>query len=868
MATLPQESTSAPHVSAVPRVVAIPNAHIDPVWIWDWREGLREVIATFTAAADRLDQHPDLYFAASSACYYEWVEEMDPALFARIREHVAAGRWELVGGEWIEPDCNLPAGESVCRQLLYSQRYFQRAFGTTATIGYNIDSFGHAASLPQLYRKAGLRAYIMMRPGPHEKELPASLFRWEGVDGTALPTYRIKDAYHTGLHDEEPPAGGAERRLIETRAASLLSDAISEHAPAMFFVGVGDHGGGPTQVAIDAVQRIRARTAGDVAFGSAAGYFDRISRELAAGGTLPPVRGDLHMHAVGCYTAVAWMKRENAACEAALVAAENLAAVCEMATGVRLDVQATLRSAWTRVLFNQFHDSLGGTCTEEVCDDLRQFYGYARTQADTVLTRATQLLAMRADTAIAGTATAERNQSLNPFVAHFPVPLVVFNPLSRPVRVPLELPHPATSVTVGHDEPVPVQPIASREGTRYAHHGLVVADLPAMGHRVYWLRQDAADAAPADAVGGTGPRPDPAAAGQLENGDLVVAFDRSAGVVTSITSKQGGRQWLAPEGLRPVVLPDPSDTWSHFVVRYEEPEQACSLAAAEFVEAGPVRTVVRLRYVWDASTIWMDLILYAGLPELEVKLRVDWHQRHQLLKLIVPLAVDRPAIDAGVPYGTVERAADGREEVLNHWIGVREPSGAGVLCSSDVGYAYDADGGRVRLTVLRSPRYSDHGRPWTTDDPIAQPATDQGWHEVSYRFRCYDQAIPAGAGARQADLHTTSFPYVTETWHPGPLGRETTAVEVTPGHVSVPVLKRAEAGGGWVLRVCEQAGLPATATITLPLAGRSWTGPLRPYDVVTLFVPDQSGQPVREIALTELEAEPDAEPDADEAEAR
>jgi alpha-mannosidase len=828
-------------------VVAIPNAHIDPVWIWDWREGMREVIATFTAAADRLDQHPDLYFAASSACYYAWVEEMDPVLFGRIRAHVAAGRWELVGGEWVEPDCNLPAGESVCRQLLYSQRYFQRAFGTTATIGYNIDSFGHAASLPQLFRKAGLRAYIMMRPGPHEKELPASLFRWEGVDGTSLPTYRIKEAYHTGLHGDEP-ADGAERALVETRAAALLADAISEHAPAMFFVGVGDHGGGPTQVAIDAVQRVHAETAGDVAFGSTTSYFDQVSRELAGGGALPAVRGDLHMHAVGCYTAVAWMKRENAACEAALAAAENLAAVAEMATGVRLDVQDTLRSAWTRVLFNQFHDSLGGTCTEEVCEDLRQFYGYARTQADTVVTRATQLLAMRADTAVDGTEAAERNQSLNPFVAHFPVPLVVFNPLSRPVRVPIELPHPATSVAVGHDEPVPVQPIASREGTRYAHHSLVVADLPALGHRVYWLRKEDTEAGQAAGLPAFGE------SGRLENDDLVVEIDRSAGAVTGITSKAGGRQWLAPEGLRPVVLADPSDTWSHFVVRYEEPEQSPQLTGAEFVEAGPVRTVARLQYAWEKSTIWMDLILYAGLPGLEVKLRVDWRQRHQLLKLIVPLAVDQPVIDAGVPYGTVERAADGREEVLNHWIGVREPSGPCVLCSSDVGYAYDAAGGRIRFTVLRSPRYADHGRPWTTDDPISQPATDQGWHEVSYRFRCYREPVPAGAGAQQADVHAASFPYVTETWHPGELGRETSAVQVSPGHVSVPVLKRAEAGGGWVLRLCEQAGQPAAATITLPLAGRSWAGPLRPYDVVTLFVPDQAGQPIREIALTELDA--------------
>jgi alpha-mannosidase len=839
-------SAGAVRSVARPRVLAIPNAHIDPVWIWDWREGMREVIATFTAAADRLDQHPGLYFAASSACYYEWVEEMDPVLFERIRGHVAGGRWELVGGEWIEPDCNLPAGESVCRQLIYSQRYFQRAFGATATVGYNIDSFGHAASLPQLFRKAGLRAYIMMRPGAHEKTLPAALFLWEGVDGTGLPTYRIKEAYQTGLPRDVSPTADAERDLIETRAARLLSDANSESAPAMFFVGVGDHGGGPTKIAIDTVQKISARTQGEVAFGSTSGYFDRIGQELADGGSLPRVRGDLHMHAVGCYTVVAWMKRENAACEAALAAAENLAAACEMATGVRLSAQDTLRSAWTRVLFNQFHDSLGGTCTEEVCEDLRQFYGYARTQAGLVLTKATQLLAMRADTSVEDSQTAERSQSLNPFIAHFPVPLVVFNPLSRPVRVPLELPHPATSVTAGHEEAVPVQQVASREGTRYASHSLVVADLPALGHRVYWLRRD-------EGSGVSPGEPATGSAERLESGDLVIDIDRAAGVVAGITSKRTGRQWLAPGGLRPVVLDDPSDTWSHFVVRYEGPEQNCTLVDVRCVEAGPVRTVVRLQYAWDKSAIWQDLIVYAGLAEMEVRLRVDWHQRHQLLKLIVPLTVSSPVLDAGVPYGTVERAADGREEVLSHWIGVREPSGHGVLCSSDVGYGYDAEGGRVRLTVLRSPSYSDHGQPWVTDDPITQPATDQGWHEVSYRLRFFDEPIPAGAGAVQADVHTALFPYVTETWHSGALGGESSTIAVTPGNVSVPVVKWAEAGGGWVLRVCEHAGRPAAAAIELPFIGRSWTGQLRPYDVVTLFVPDQADLPIREIALTELD---------------
>src|ERR1700684_2403980 len=256
-----------------PQVVVIPNAHIDPVWIWDWREGMREVLATFGAAADRLDANGDLSFAASSAAYYQWVQESDPVLFGRIRQHVAAGRWQLVGGEWVEPDCNLPGGESVCRQLLYGQRYFHQASGSTATVAYNIDSFGHAGSLPQLFVKAGLDAYIMMRPQEHEKPLPAALFDWEGVDGTRLTTYRIHGAYQTGLPSQDVPSVAAEQELLGARAAELLARAGDADVPMMFFVGVGDHGGAPTSVAIAKVEALRKETAGAIAFGAVDGFF-------------------------------------------------------------------------------------------------------------------------------------------------------------------------------------------------------------------------------------------------------------------------------------------------------------------------------------------------------------------------------------------------------------------------------------------------------------------------------------------------------------------------------------------------------------------------------------------------------------------
>jgi alpha-mannosidase len=838
-----------------PLVVVIPNAHIDPVWIWDWREGMREVLATFTAAADRLDANDDLSFAASSAAYYQWVQQSDPVLFGRIKQHVASGRWTIVGGEWVEPDCNLPAGESVCRQLLYGQRYFHEAFGSIATVAYNVDSFGHAGSLPQLFRKAGLGAYVMMRPQEHEKSLPASLFAWEGVDGTRLTTYRIHGAYQTGLPAHAEPSVAAEENLIESRAAELLKAAGDAGAPGMFFVGVGDHGGGPTTVAIARVRALHEESAGAITFGSVDRFFRQVRQGRADGRVLPTVRGDLHMHAVGCYSVVAWIKRENAICEDALSTAEKMASLCEMATGVRLDAGPQLRAAWTRVLFNQFHDALGGTCTKEVCGDLRQFYGYARTVADDIMTRATQLVARETDTWIDGADASERPQSLNPFLAHFPVPVVVFNPLARPVRVPLEFPHPAASVTAADGPAVAVQQVFSREGTRYSGHSMVIADLPPLGTAVYWLHREPPRSAPAPVPASPGALA--ATDDRLENEGLVVRIDRQRGTVASIVSKPTGREWLLPEGLRPVVVADPSDTWSHGVVRYEGTEHECELREVRCAEDGPLRAVIRLSYAWADSLIYQDLILHAGLGELSVVLRVDWRERHQLLKLVVPVQVSGPALTAGVPYGAAGRPADGQEEVLLHWLHLVEPgSGGGVVCTSDFGYAYDAEGGRLRFTVLRSPSYADHGAPWTTEDPIDQPATDRGWHEVSYRLRFHDESLPADAGPRQAERHTTRFPHVSETWHRGPLGASASAIDVTPGHVSVPVVKRAEDGGGWVLRVCELAGRATAARIALPFLDRTWTGQLRAFDVVTLFVPDTPDAEVREVALTELDVNP------------
>ncbi|GIQ65844.1 hypothetical protein PACILC2_44120 [Paenibacillus cisolokensis] len=136
------------------KLYMIGNAHLDPVWLWQWQEGFQEAKATFRSALDRMKESEDFIFTSSSAAMYEWIENNDPAMFEEIRQRVREGRWHIVGGWWIQPDCNIPGGESFVRQGLYGQRYFKEKLGVTAKVGYNVDSFGHHGMLPQILKKA------------------------------------------------------------------------------------------------------------------------------------------------------------------------------------------------------------------------------------------------------------------------------------------------------------------------------------------------------------------------------------------------------------------------------------------------------------------------------------------------------------------------------------------------------------------------------------------------------------------------------------------------------------------------------------------------------------------------------------------
>ena len=228
----------------------IGQAHLDPVWLWPWSDGCSEALTTIQSAVNFLETEPDFCFTRSSAEIYRWVQRADPRLFARIKAHVAAGRWEIVGG-WIEqPDCNLPSTESFVRQSLYGKTYFRDEFGVDVRIGYNVDSFGHAAELPQLLAGAGFTHYVFMRPQAWEAELPTLLW-WEGSAGARVLTWRLPQNYG------RTPDADADNFEAELRKAAEVGFAPGMNH-GMFFYGVGNHGGGPTRAQLERIRRLHS----------------------------------------------------------------------------------------------------------------------------------------------------------------------------------------------------------------------------------------------------------------------------------------------------------------------------------------------------------------------------------------------------------------------------------------------------------------------------------------------------------------------------------------------------------------------------------------------------------------------------------
>ncbi|NLG96991.1 MAG: alpha-mannosidase [Chloroflexi bacterium] len=804
------------------KLYMIGNAHIDPVWLWQWQDGFHETKATFRSALDRMNEYPDFVFVSSSAAIYEWVEESDPEMFAEIQRRVAEGRWKIVGGWWIEPDCNLPGGESFARQGLYGQRYFKEKFGVTAKTGYNVDSFGHNGMLPQILKKSGMDYYVFMRPSPHEKGLPGRLFWWESDDGSRVLTFRIALEY---------ASWGKELERHISNIAAELKDPVNE---MLCFYGVGNHGGGPTRENLDSINSLREDPQmPELILASPDEYFETMERKGAA---YPVVHDDMQHHASGCYAAHSGVKKWNRTAENRLLAAEKFSILANWLTGQ--PYTGEFERAWKNVLFNQFHDILAGTSLEAAYDDARDQYGEAMAIASRAMNHAVQALAWKINV--------EPEPGL--------IPIAVFNPHAWAVQSNVELEIGGLKgdeiLVDDQDRPVAHQFVQSQATAGGRQRLSFVADLPPMGYRLYRMVSRPSQQAFS---------PVKASQTALENNRFRLEFDPETGYIKSLRDKQRNLEVFIDAAAVPVVIDDPSDTWSHNVFTFNQVVGKFTARKVECVEQGPVKSVIRVTSEYNRSTLIQDFAMFNDRDEIEVSVTVDWHEQHKMLKLRFPVNVAQMKATYEIPYGHIERMANGEEEPGQSWIdlsGISRDNGCryGLSILNDAKYSYDVNIRDIGLTVLRSPIYAHH-MPLVPDPEKLYTYIDQGVQKFNYTLYAHDGSWDeAGTVRKAAELNQRPVALVT-TLHKGSLPHCASFVSVEPQNLVISAVKKAEDNDDMIIRCYETAGTTANGVIHLPAFQRTIQASFGPCEIKTFRIPRDPDQPVRETNLLEWEEE-------------
>ncbi|MBM7564253.1 alpha-mannosidase [Paenibacillus sacheonensis] len=814
-------------------------AHSDPVWLWQWQEGFQEMKATFRSALDRMNEYEPFIFTSSQAAMYEWLEEHDAGMFKEIRARVAEGRWVLCGGWWVQADCNLPSGESFIRQGLYGQRYFQEKFGTLCTVGYNTDSFGHHAMLPQLLKGCGMDAYVFMRPGSHERQLASDLFRWTSPDGSSVLTYRIPFYTHIITGTVEQGIRFGERQTAE-----------SPWKTAMIYYGVGNHGGGPTKQNIETVMK-EAELSGagpvDIVFSSP----DRFFEDMRTLPDIPVLAGELQMHAKGCYSVQAATKKWNRQAEQLMATTEKWASVSAMLLG---RPYPELDRAWKNVLFNQFHDILPGSSISAALDrDARDAYGESHAIAGRALNDALQSISWRIHI--------DPEEGMKP--------IVVFNAHAWPVKANVELDfghfgegrefHSFTDQDTLVDErgqEVAVQRVTPLSTTIWRQRLSFVAELPALGYRTFRVvrRSSLTSAADFEGIDATDTR--------LENAYLRLELDPATGGIRSLYDKRSGAELFAVGGIGggiAAVIEDRSDTWSHGIERFDRQIGVFRPTSIRLLELGPVKSVIRVASEYGASRLLQDFTMYRELDGVEVKSKVDWLEQFKLLKLRFEVAVDADGDDYEIPYGVITRPNDGLEYPGQSWFSRtgmlpgQQAKAYGISILNDCNYSFDTKGNTMSMTVLRSPIVAyDENAVLDHRHQDEYDYTDQGRHHFAYTLLPHHGSWREGDTIRRAAELNQPPITVIETYHDGPLPQQGSFISVDGEGVQADVLKRAEDGDGWIIRCRETAGRAnAHAVVSLPILGRTVDALLGPYEIKTFRIPTQPELPVVETDFLE-----------------
>lgn len=755
----------------------IGNSHIDPVWFWNWEEGMQEVKATYASALERMKEFDDFKFTSTSTAFFEWIERLLPEMFEEIRQRVEEGRWEITGGWFIEPDCILPCGEAFVRQGLYSQRYLKEKFGKICRIGSNVDSFGHNHVLPQILKKSGMDSYVFMRP-----RLDTPVFKWESEDGSRVNAISLPAEYTSWFH------GPTVKNIQDTL------DRTEGYKRMVCCYGVGNHGGGPTIENIRSIHALHDNWDGvELRLSGFTEFLEDLNTE-----DLPVIKGAFEKVNEGCYSNDSIFKRMNRLAEQRLLDADRLMSMSRIFTKKFPEQTKEMENLWKGVFFNEFHDTMGGTTIRSARDEAVMQLSGVCAKAGEIKAVAIQNIVNQIDTRGEGFPLFLFHTGSQPYEDYVEVELEWF------CQSPLKLLNP-------QGEEIPYQRIHTDAKVRHTTLGgrrrfVFRAAIPPCGFACYRVlkAKPSLVMTPHMEI----ENPDPC---RLENSWILAKFDKKTGQLISLIDKETGYDALR-DAVSPRLYLDERDAWGGLQGRrYEDRNVNFRLESIEKVESGKLREVIRVRLAYEDTRLEQLYYLGAQERELRVENRLRFNHTWSLLKLAFPVGEDSRFTRAETAYGVWNREiADNSEYYMQRFLDCADAQGRGLAISNDGKYAFNMQDGRMQITVARSAIYAQGNSPDWYNEQESYQYMDIGTQIFWLALKPHGDILPNRELYRMAEKMNGAWEYLADSAHPGRIGRKDAAVfslaSTEDGNVAVTDIKKAEDDDDFVIRLLETEG--------------------------------------------------------------
>ncbi len=803
-------------------VIGTGHAHIDVAWLWTLGQTRRKAGRTFHTVMRLMEQYPEYHFTQSQPQLYDYIRQDYPELFQAIRQRAAEGRWELIGGMWVEADCNLSGAESLARQFLLGRTFFQKYFPgvNESPVLWLPDVFGYAWALPQLIKQAGLEYFFTIKIGWSQyNRLPYDSFWWQGLDGTRILTH-FSTTPEQGAYASTYNALATPEQLYGTWTNFQQKDLGRgpENPPLLMAFGFGDGGGGPTREMIENIREMEALPAFPrMRQGDVASFFRQL--EKTSSDHLPTWNGELYLeYHRGTYTTQSRNKRANRKCEFLLHDAEFLAALAAQLDQHYEYPAESLHRAWELICLNQFHDIIPGSSINAVYVESQQQYGEITSIGKNV-----------------------RDEALQAIAAHVGGDLLVANPISFE-RSDLALwsgklgsgqylKHSATNEPVYTQETVDGTLIALQSTTPLSVTSLSIAEgKPAVASATELV----------------------ATTSLLENRYLRVELNAD-GDITRIYDKQNQREVL-PQGAvanqfqafedRPMFW----DAWDVDIFYDDKQWLAEPATSVQVIETGPLRATLAIERRILHSTYTQQISLQYNSPRLDIDTHIDWRERHVLLKVAFPVDILSPTATYDIQWGNVQRPTHrntswdwARFETCAHkWVDLSEGN-YGISLLNDCKYGHDIRDNVIRISLLRSPTMPD-------------PEADQGEHRFTYSLLPHSGSWNEQTVAAAYALNDPLLVYQPAGPNASKSQQLASFIAVSRPNVVIETIKLAEDGNGVIVRLYESQRQRGSVSLSTGFAlagawhtnlleqneheiavdGQQITFSVRPYEIVTL----------------------------------